>query len=77
MRTGSSVLAAIAPQARNLALSLGVVLVMLGNHYLSASERIADLEEVESALLSDDLPIDAYLDKGFDAWLRLPVSATR
>lgn len=25
--------------------------------------------EIDAGLLSDDLPINAYLDKGFDAWL--------
>lgn len=34
-----------------------------------AQEQVAELEEVDSALLSDDLPLDAYLDKGFAAWL--------
>ena len=32
-------------------------------------ERAAELEEIDSALLADDLPINAYLDKGFQAWL--------
>lgn len=34
-----------------------------------AQEQVAELEELDSALLSDDLPLDAYLDKGFAAWL--------
>lgn len=32
--------------------------------------QIAELEEVDAQLLADDLPIDAYLDQGFGAWLR-------
>ncbi len=31
--------------------------------------QVAQLVEIDSQLLSDDLPIDAYLDKGFEAWL--------
>ncbi|GAA5180142.1 hypothetical protein GCM10025771_23950 [Niveibacterium umoris] len=36
----------------------------------------SELEEVDSALLSDDLPIDAYLDHGFDRWLKPDDSAS-
>ena len=32
--------------------------------------RIAEVEEIDALLLSDDLPLDAYLDKGFEAWLK-------
>jgi hypothetical protein len=38
--------------------------------YWQAQQQIADLEAVDSELLSDDLPISAYLDKGFDSWLK-------
>ena len=34
------------------------------------SQRIAELEEIDSQLLTDDLPIDAYLDRGFQHWLK-------
>jgi hypothetical protein len=33
-------------------------------------QRAADVEELDSRLLTDDLPIDAYLDRGFEAWLK-------
>jgi len=33
-------------------------------------QRANDVEEIDAMLLTDDLPIDAYLDKGFEAWLR-------
>lgn len=32
--------------------------------------RVAEVEEVDTRLLTDELPIDAYLDKGFQAWLK-------
>ena len=31
---------------------------------------ISDFEEIDSMLLTDDLPIDAYLDRGFQHWLK-------
>jgi hypothetical protein len=33
-------------------------------------QRAADIEELDAQLLTDDLPIDAYLDKGFETWLK-------
>jgi hypothetical protein len=32
--------------------------------------RVVEVEEVDTRLLTDDLPIDAYLDRGFQAWLK-------
>ena len=34
-----------------------------------ADEQMNELEDVDSALLADDLPLDAYTDQGFAAWL--------
>jgi Protein of unknown function (DUF3619) len=34
------------------------------------NQRAAELEEIDSMLLTDDLPIDAYLDRGFQNWLK-------
>ena len=34
------------------------------------SQVAAEIEEIDAAVLTGDLPLDAYLDKGFDAWLR-------
>ena len=42
--------------------------ILCGNALMSA-QRSDDLEDLDSALLSDDLPINAYLDKGFHSWL--------
>lgn len=33
-------------------------------------QRAAELEEIDAHLLTDDLPIDAYLDRGFQNWLK-------
>jgi hypothetical protein len=46
-------------------LAVGVAGVSVWNEF----EKAAENEEIDSALLADDLPINAYLDKGFQAWL--------
>ena len=48
-----------------LALLLGVVFAYYWNGFDQAGED----EEIDSALLADDLPPNAYLDKGFQAWI--------
>lgn len=48
-----------------LALLLGVSFA----YYWNAFEQASENEEIDSALLADDLPPNAYLDKGFQAWL--------
>lgn len=32
----------------------------------------SEIAEIDEALLTDELPINAYLDKGFDSWLKRP-----
>jgi hypothetical protein len=32
--------------------------------------RVAEYVEIDTQLLTDELPIDAYLDKDFEAWLK-------
>ncbi len=49
-----------------LALLLGVSFTYYWNGFTQASED----EVIDSALLADDLPPNAYLDKGFQAWLQ-------
>jgi hypothetical protein len=34
------------------------------------NQRLAEIEEIDAELLTDDLPIDAYLDRGFETWLK-------
>ena len=34
------------------------------------NQRAAELEEIDTQLLTDELPIDAYLDRGFQNWLK-------
>jgi Protein of unknown function (DUF3619) len=51
----------------SLALLLGSA---AGIYSWQQTQRIAELEEIDSQLLTDDLPIDAYLDRGFQNWLK-------
>jgi Protein of unknown function (DUF3619) len=34
------------------------------------NQRADELAEIDARLLTDDLPIDAYLDRGFQNWLK-------
>ncbi|MGH8751378.1 MAG: DUF3619 family protein [Burkholderiales bacterium] len=51
-------------------LMLAVLLAGLGGAvYWQNLQQSNDLVEIDLSLLTDDLPINAYLDKDFDAWL--------
>jgi hypothetical protein len=47
---------------------------LVGLHYWDGSSQNAlsatDPAELDAQLLKSDLPIDAYLDRGFEAWLK-------
>jgi uncharacterized iron-regulated membrane protein len=38
------------------------------------NQRVAELVDIDAQLLTDDLPIDAYLDRGFQNWLKKRVA---
>ena len=38
----------------------------------NVGQPTSDVAELDQALLTDELPINAYLDKGFDSWLKRP-----
>ncbi|MBK7331091.1 MAG: DUF3619 family protein [Betaproteobacteria bacterium] len=38
--------------------------------YQSFNEAVHEAEEIDVKLLASELPIDAYLDRGFQAWLK-------
>ena len=50
--------------------ALLVVLSVAGIYTWQQNQRLAEIEEIDAELLTDDLPIDAYLDRGFEAWLK-------
>ncbi|PCE24942.1 hypothetical protein BWP39_10475 [Paraburkholderia acidicola] len=47
--------------------ALVVGLVAIG--YWEDQQRTAELADIDAAMLSDDLPLNAYLDHGFNAYL--------
>lgn len=49
-----------------LALSVGTI----GTYYWNGAEQAQEHDEIDSALLTDELPPTAYLDPGFQAWLK-------
>lgn len=49
-----------------LILVLGLASIL----YWQASPVSNDIAEIDVELLTDDLPINAYLDRGFDSWLK-------
>lgn len=59
---------------RQVLLALLLALGVATYTYWSADESIAEIEAIDSALLADDLPIAAYTDRGFAAWLKSSAS---
>ncbi len=47
-----------------------LILGLIAVNYWRDSQLAAEIEEIDAAVLTGDLPLDAYLDKGFDAWLK-------
>jgi hypothetical protein len=58
------------PALRSVIALLVVALGAAATSYWDSVQQAAETEEVDTALLADELPIDAYLDRGFDAWLK-------
>ena len=50
--------------------ALLVIVSVAGIYAWQQNQRLAEIEEIDAELLTDDLPIDAYLDRGFEAWLK-------
>lgn len=55
--------------ARSLVALMALIVGAMGTHYWNAFEQAQEFEEIDSALLADELPPSAYLDRGFQAWL--------
>jgi Protein of unknown function (DUF3619) len=52
-------------------LPLVIVLLSLGGIiYWQSAKQNNEVEDIDAHLLTGDLPINAYLDKDFDSWLR-------
>ncbi len=59
---------------RQILVALALVVGVASYAYWQADRSIAELEVIDSALLADDLPIAAFTDRGFDAWLKSSAS---
>jgi len=54
---------------RNLIAAGMLVLGLIGVTYWQSMQS-SDIAEIDASLLSGELPISAYLDSGFEAWLK-------
>lgn len=62
-----------ASRARYLKQFLAVIALLLGmwiSFYWHSVQYINELEQVDSALLTDEIPPDAFLDSDFFEWLK-------
>lgn len=55
---------------RYLIPAAALVLGLIGVVYWQVPGPANDTAEIDVGLLTDDLPINAYLDRGFDSWLK-------
>jgi hypothetical protein len=58
---------------------VGVLLIVItyfGYNQWQAYQQLNDIQETDAAILSSDLPIDAYLDRGFQNWLKSTADST-
>lgn len=58
-----------APYLKQFLAILALLLGMWISFYWHSQEYVGQLEEVDSALLTDDLPPEAFLDNDFFEWL--------
>ena len=52
---------------------IGVLLIVGGvlyYQYWQTAQQARDIEETDAAILTSELPIEAYLDRGFQNWLK-------
>lgn len=49
--------------------AIALVAGLIGIYQQEQQHRIADIAEIDAMVLSDELPLTAYLDKGFNAYL--------
>ncbi len=66
---GSHTLESVPQRARGFAAVAALVLGMAGAYYWNEFQTADENVDVDSALLADELPIDAYTDQGFGAWV--------
>ena len=50
--------------------SFALLLCIAISTFWMADQHVSEMGAIDSALLADELPIRAFTDKGFDAWLK-------
>jgi len=59
------------PASAGIALAgAALILALVGIQYWQQQPSVEEIEEIDAAILTGDLPINAYLDKSFDTWLK-------
>ena len=59
---------------RVMAPAIALIVSMAAIYAWQQNQRVAEVEEIDAMLLADELPIDAYLDRGFQNWLKKRLS---
>ncbi len=47
-----------------------LIMALFGIQYWQQTPTVEEIVEIDAELLTSDLPINAYLDKSFDTWLK-------
>ena len=68
-RMGMLGLDSLLPHARTAMAIAALMLGMVGSYYWNMFEDADEYADIDSAILADDMPVDAYSDQGFHAWL--------
>jgi uncharacterized protein DUF3619 len=55
---------------RVMAPAVALIVSLAAIYTWQQNQRVAEVEEIDAMLLTDELPIDAYLDRGFQNWLK-------
>ena len=59
---------------RVMAPAIALIVSVAAIYTWQQNQRVAEIEEIDAMLLTDELPIDAYLDRGFQNWLKKRLS---
>ncbi|HEX5804057.1 MAG TPA: DUF3619 family protein [Azospira sp.] len=59
-----------ARRPRQFFVALALLLAAMIYAQWHAETLIADLSDVDSALLADEMPVEAFTDQGFESWLK-------
>ncbi|HKU71964.1 MAG TPA: DUF3619 family protein [Burkholderiales bacterium] len=58
-------------EGRNLVAVAAFMVALAGIAWWQVSNNpVNDIADIDTSLLTDELPVNAYLDKGFDSWLK-------